>query len=47
MIGAIILTIYHEEGVRRQDLFSQVATEHQSTVTFGVSPISQTLVNKK
>lgn len=33
MIGAIILTIYHEEGVRRQDLFSQVATEHMKAVT--------------
>jgi NADH-quinone oxidoreductase subunit J len=32
MIGAIVLTIYHEEGVRRQDLFSQVATEYHKTV---------------
>lgn len=32
MIGAIILTIYHEDQVRRQDLFSQIATEFDKTV---------------
>jgi hypothetical protein len=32
MIGAIILTIYHEEKIKRQDLFSQIATEYQQTV---------------
>lgn len=32
MIGAIILTIYHEEKIKRQDLFSQIATEYNKTV---------------
>ncbi len=32
MIGAIILTIYHEEKIKRQDLFSQIATEYKQTV---------------
>lgn len=32
MIGAIILTIYHEDQIKRQDLFSQIATEYQKTV---------------
>lgn len=32
MIGAIILTIYHEGKIKRQDLFSQIATEHDKTV---------------
>jgi NADH-quinone oxidoreductase subunit J len=32
MIGAIILTIYHEEKIKRQDLFSQIATEYHQTV---------------
>jgi len=32
MIGAIILTIFHEEKIKRQDLFSQIATEFNKTV---------------
>ena len=32
MIGAILLTIYHEEKIKRQDLFSQIATEYSKTV---------------
>lgn len=32
MIGAIILTIYHEEKIKRQDLFSQIATEYTKTI---------------
>jgi|SaaInlStandDraft_4_1057021.scaffolds.fasta_scaffold132544_1 NADH-quinone oxidoreductase subunit J len=28
MIGAIILTLYHESAVRRQDIFTQVKSEH-------------------
>ena len=32
MIGAIVLCLYHEEGVKRQDLFGQVATEYDKTV---------------
>jgi NADH-quinone oxidoreductase subunit J len=32
MIGAIILTIYHEEKIKRQDLFSQIATEYNKTI---------------
>lgn len=32
MIGAILLTLTHEESVNRQDLFAQVATEWDKTV---------------
>ncbi len=32
MIGAIILTIYHEDKIRRQDIFSQITTEYQKTI---------------
>jgi len=32
MIGAIVLCLYHEEGIKRQDIFSQVATEYDKTV---------------
>ena len=32
MLGAIVLCLYHEEGVKRQDLFSQIATEYSVTV---------------
>jgi NADH-quinone oxidoreductase subunit J len=32
MIGAIILTISHEEEIKRQDIFSQIATEFDKTV---------------
>lgn len=32
MIGAIILTIHHEGKIKRQDLFSQIATEYDKTV---------------
>ena len=34
MIGAIILTISHEEEIKRQDIFSQIATEFDKTVIF-------------
>ena len=32
MIGAIILTISHEEVIKRQDIFSQIATEFDKTI---------------
>jgi NADH:ubiquinone oxidoreductase subunit 6 (subunit J) len=32
MIGAIVLSLYHEESVKRQDLFAQIATEYSKTV---------------
>lgn len=32
MVGAIVLTLYHELDVKRQDIFSQVATEFDKTV---------------
>jgi len=27
MIGAIVLTLYHEENIKRQDIFSQISVE--------------------
>jgi len=32
MIGAIVLTLSHEEAVKRQDLFSQISSDHSSIV---------------
>lgn len=32
MIGAIVLCLYHEQIVKRQDLFAQVATEYDKTI---------------
>jgi len=32
MVGAIVLCLYHEKGIKRQDLFAQVATEYTKTV---------------
>ena len=32
MIGAIVLCLYHEQTVKRQDLFAQVSTEYDKTV---------------
>ena len=32
MIGAILLCLFHENTVKRQDLFAQVATEYDKTV---------------
>ena len=32
MIGAIILTISHEQEIKRQDIFAQIATEFDKTV---------------
>ena len=32
MVGAITLCLYHEEGIKRQDLFAQVATEYSLSV---------------
>lgn len=32
MIGAIVLCLYHESMIKRQDLFAQVATEYNKTV---------------
>lgn len=29
MVGAIVMTLYHEQEVRRQDIFSQITTEIQ------------------
>jgi len=28
LLGAITLCLYHEEGIKRQDLFAQVAIEN-------------------
>ena len=33
MIGAITLCLYHEEGVKRQDLFAQVSTDYSKTLS--------------
>jgi NADH-quinone oxidoreductase subunit J len=33
MVAAILLCLYHEKSVRRQDLFAQVATEYDSSVS--------------
>jgi len=33
MIGAIVLTLSHEEEVRRQDLFCQIQSDHTSIVS--------------
>jgi hypothetical protein len=27
MVGAIVMTLYHEQEVRRQDIFSQITTD--------------------
>jgi NADH-quinone oxidoreductase subunit J len=32
MIGAIVLCLFHEQTVKRQDIFAQVATEYDSTI---------------
>ena len=32
MVGAITLCLYHEEGIKRQDLFAQVASEYSKSV---------------
>lgn len=32
MFGAILLTITHEENIKRQDLFAQIATEYDKTI---------------
>jgi NADH-quinone oxidoreductase subunit J len=32
MVGAIVLCLYHETGIKRQDLFAQVATEYSKTI---------------
>jgi NADH-quinone oxidoreductase subunit J len=32
MVGAIVLCLYHEETVKRQDLFAQISTEYSKTV---------------
>jgi NADH-quinone oxidoreductase subunit J len=32
MIGAIILSLGHEEVVKRQDIFSQIKTDYRKTV---------------
>lgn len=32
MIGAIVLTISHEENIKRQDLFAQISTEYDKTI---------------
>lgn len=32
MIGAIVLTLYHESEVKRQDLFTQLSTEFNETI---------------
>lgn len=30
MVGAIVLTLYHEKGVKRQDIFSQIAATQET-----------------
>jgi NADH-quinone oxidoreductase subunit J len=32
MIGAIVLCLYHEKGIKRQDLFGQCTTEYNKTI---------------
>lgn len=32
MLGAIILTITHQDNVKRQDLFAQISTEYDKTI---------------
>jgi NADH-quinone oxidoreductase subunit J len=32
MIGAIVLCLYHESGIKRQDLFGQVETDYLKTI---------------
>ena len=32
MVGAIVLCLYHETGIKRQDLFAQVATQYDKTI---------------
>lgn len=32
MIGAIVLTITHEDQIKRQDLFSQISTKYNKTI---------------
>jgi hypothetical protein len=32
MVGAIVLCLYHEAGVKRQDLFAQVSTQYHKTL---------------
>jgi len=32
MIGAIVLTITHEESVKRQDIFAQISSEYDKTI---------------
>lgn len=32
MFGAILLTISHEEDIKRQDIFAQISTEHDKTI---------------
>jgi Tfp pilus assembly PilM family ATPase len=32
MVAAIVLTLSHEEDVRRQDLFSQIESDHTSII---------------
>jgi hypothetical protein len=31
MVGAIVMTLYHEQEVRRQDIFSQITTDIKLT----------------
>ena len=32
MIGAIVLCLYHEKGIKRQDLFGQTGVEYTKSV---------------
>jgi len=32
MIGAIVLCLWHEKGIKRQDLFAQITTEYDKTI---------------
>jgi len=32
MIGAIVLTLYHEKNIKRQDIFSQISSDFSNTI---------------
>jgi hypothetical protein len=32
MIGAIVLTLHHEKGIKRQDIFSQIIVDPASEI---------------
>lgn len=44
MIGAIVLTLYHEQEVRRQDIFSQITTEVKLRPLHTIKDSHQTII---